>query len=145
MINDIIENEDYKVIVENQIKETVTFLLAKNQEFSITANIESATFEPELPESIKKQMQKFSLFILSNYTYSTVQINGQYLTFEAGFGNENFGALVKIPLHAIFQIVVDESILFLNSVATVDKFNKDLKKKSFDIFKNNPNNKKFNQ
>ena len=145
MINDIIENEDYKVIVENQIKETVTFLLAKNQEFSITANIESATFEPELPESIKKQMQKFSLFILSNYTYSTVQINGQYLTFEAGFGNENFGALVKIPLHAIFQIVVDESILFLNSVATVDKFNKNLKKKSFDIFKNNPNNKKFNQ
>ena len=81
MINDIIENEDYKVIVENQIKETVTFLLAKNQEFSITANIESATFEPELPESIKKQMQKFSLFILSNYTYSTVQVNGQYLTF----------------------------------------------------------------
>ena len=145
MINDIIENEDYKVIVENQIKETVTFLLAKNQEFSITANIESATFEPELPESIKKQMQKFSLFILSNYTYSTVQVNGQYLTFEAGFGNENFGALVKIPLHAIFQIVVDESILFLNSVATVDKFNKNLKKKSFDIFKNNPNNKKFNQ
>ena len=145
MINDIIENEDYKVLVENQIKETVTFLLAKNQEFSITANIESATFEPELPESIKKQMQKFSLFILSNYTYSTVQINGQYLTFEAGFGNENFGALVKIPLHAIFQIVVDESILFLNSVATVDKFNKNLKKKSFDIFKNNPNNKKFNQ
>ena len=144
MINNIIENEDYKILVENQIKETINFLLAKNQEFSITANIEPATFEPELPESIKKQMQKFSLFILSNYTYSTVQVNGQYLTFEAGFGNENFG-LVKIPLHAIFQIVVDESILFLNSVATVDKFNKNLKKKSFDIFKNNPNNKKFNQ
>ena len=145
MINNIIENEDYKILVENQIKETINFLLAKNQEFSITANIEPATFEPELPENIKKQMQKFSLFILSNYTYSTVQVNGQYLTFEAGFGNENFGALVKIPLHAIFQIVVDESILFLNSVATVDKFNKNLKKKSFDIFKNNPNNKKFNQ
>ena len=81
MINNIIENEDYKILVENQIKETINFLLAKNQEFSITANIEPATFDPELPESIKKQMQKFSLFILSNYTYSTVQVNGQYLTF----------------------------------------------------------------
>ena len=66
------------------------------------------------------------------------------MTFEAGFGNENFGSVVKIPLYAIFQIVIDESILYINSVATVEKFNKDLKKNSFNIFKNNPNNKKFN-
>jgi hypothetical protein len=50
---------------------------------------------------------------------------------------------VKIPLFAIFQIVVDESILYLNSVATVEKFNKITKRNSFDVFKNNPNNKKF--
>ena len=144
MINDIIENEDYKVIVENQIKETVTFLLAKNQEFSITANIEPITFNPELPKVIKDQMHKFSLFILSNYTYTTIQVDDEFLSFEAGFGNENFGSVVKIPLHSIFQIIVDESILYINSVATVDKFNKDLKKNSFNVFKNNPNNKKFN-
>ena len=61
----------------------------------------------------------------------------------AGFGNENFGSVVKIPLFAIFQIVVEESILYLNSVATVEKFNKITKRSSFDVFKNNPNNKKF--
>lgn len=145
MINDIIENEDYKILIENQIRENIVFLLSKNQEFSITANLEQITFDPELPKSIKNQMQKFSLFILSNYTYSTVQVDNKYLSFEAGFGSENFGSVVKIPLHAIFQIVVDESIIFLNSVATVEKFNKDLKKNSFDIFKNNPNNKKFTE
>ena len=144
MLNDIIEDIDYKKLVEAQIKENVTFLLNKNQEFSITANIESATFTPELPKVIKESMHKFSLFILSNYTYSTVQINDTHISFEAGFGNENFGSVVKIPLHSIFQIIVDESILYINSVATVDKFNKDLKKNSFDVFKNNPNNKKFN-
>ena len=144
MINDIIEDIDYKKLVEAQIKENVTFLLNKNQEFSITANIESATFTPELPKVIKESMHKFSLFILSNYTYSTVQINDTHISFEAGFGNENFGSVVKIPLHSIFQIIVDVSILYINSVATVDKFNKDLKKNSFDVFKNNPNNKKFN-
>jgi hypothetical protein len=143
MIKDIIENQEYKNLVEKQIKENILFLLKKNQEFSITANIESITFTPELPKVIRDQMQKFSLFILSNYTYTTIEIDDDYLTFEAGFGNENFGSVVKIPLYAIFQIVVDESILYLNSVATVEKFNKDLRKNSMSIFKNNPNNKKF--
>lgn len=143
MIKDIIENEEYKVLVEKQIKENILFLLENNQEFSITANIQPITFNPELPNVIKEQMHKFSLFILSNYTYTTVQIDDNFLSFEAGFGSENFGSVVKIPLHAIFQIIVDESILYLNSVATVDKFNTDLKKNSFDVFKKNPNNKKF--
>ena len=144
MVKDIIENNEYKSLVEKQIKETILFLLEKNQEFSITANIEPITFNPELPKVIKDQMHKFSLFILSNYTYTTVQVDDNYISFEAGFGNENFGSVVKIPLYAIFQIVIDESILYINSVATVEKFNKDLKKNSFNIFKNNPNNKKFN-
>ena len=144
MINDIIEDIEYKKLVEEQIKENIIFLLNKNQEFSVTANIESATFTPDLPNVIKDQMHKFSLFILSNYTYSTVQINDMHLSFEAGFGSENFGSEVKIPLHSVFQIIVDESILYINSVATVEKFNKNVKKNSFDVFKNNPNNKKFN-
>ena len=145
MIKDIIENEEYKLLVEKQIKENILFLLDKKQEFSITANLEPISFNPELPTVIRNQMHKFSLFILSNYTYTTIQIDDEFLSFEAGFGNENFGSVVKIPLYAIFQIVVDESILYLNSVATVDKFNKDLKKNSFNVFKSNPNNKKFDK
>ncbi|AXX88847.1 hypothetical protein CKA55_03130 [Arcobacter suis] len=144
MVKDIIEDNGYKSLVEKQIKENVLFLLEKNKEFSITANIEPISFTPELPKVIKDQMHKFSLFILSNYTYTTVQVDDNYISFEAGFGNENFGSVVKIPLYAIFQIIIDESILYINSVATVEKFNKDLKKNSFNIFKNNPNNKKFN-
>lgn len=144
MIKDIIENEDYKILVEKQIKETILFLLDKNQEFSITANIEPITFNPELPAVIRNQMHKFSLFTLSNYTYTTIQVDDEFLSFEAGFGNENFGSVVKVPLYAIFQIIINESILYLNSIATVDKFNKNLKKNSMDVFKNNPNNKKFN-
>lgn len=145
MVKDIIENEEYKLLIEKQIKENINFLLKMNQEFSITANIEPIVFNPELPAVIKKQLSKFSLFTLSNYTYTTIQVDDNYISFEAGFGNENFGSVVKIPLHAIFQIIVNESILYINSVATVEKFNKDLRKKSMDIFKNNPNNKKFNK
>ena len=77
MIKDIIENEEYKDLVESQIKENILFLLEKNQEFSITANIEPVTFNTELPSVIKNQMHKFSLFTLSNYTYTTIQIDDE--------------------------------------------------------------------
>ncbi|WP_152057754.1 hypothetical protein [Aliarcobacter butzleri] len=144
MIKDIIENPNYKELIEKQIQDIIVFLLDNNQEFSITANITPISFNPALPDEIKSQLHKFSLFVLSNYTYTTIEINEEFLSFEAGFGNENFGSVVKIPLHAIFQIIVDDSILYLNSIATVEKFNRDLEKNSFNIFKNNPNNKRFN-
>ncbi|RZV16070.1 hypothetical protein D3M61_01925 [Aliarcobacter butzleri] len=144
MIKDIIENPNYKELIEKQIQDIIVFLLDNNQEFSITANITPISFNPALPEEIKSQLHKFSLFVLSNYTYTTIEINEEFLSFEAGFGNENFGSVVKIPLHAIFQIIVEDSILYLNSIATVEKFNRNLEKNSFNIFKNNPNNKRFN-
>jgi len=143
MITDIIENEEYKDLVCKQVKETIEFLLDNNQEFSITANIEGMTFNPELPKPIKEQLAKFSLFILSNYTFTTVDVNDGFLKFEAGYGSENFGSVAKVPLHCVFQIVVEESILYINSVATVDKFNKNKEQNSMNVFKNNPNNKKF--
>lgn len=144
MIKDIIENEDYKDLVSKQVKEVMDFLLLNDKEFSITGNLDAITFEPELPDVIKTQLPKYPLFILSNYTYSTIALNEEYITFEAGFGNENFGSIVKVPLQSVFQVILDESILFLNPVATVEKFNKNRKSNSMNVFKNNPNNKKFN-
>ncbi|MBS9782343.1 MAG: hypothetical protein KGV43_00910 [Arcobacter sp.] len=143
MITNIIESNEYKDLITKQIIETIELLLEKNQEFSITANIEPVMFTPDLPASIKKQLPKFTLFILSNYTYSTIEIKDNYLSFEAGFGSENFGSKVEIPIHSIFQIVIDESLLLINSAATVEKFNTNTKEKSMNVFKNNPKNKKF--
>ena len=146
MITDIIENEEYKDLVTSQIKETIEFLIDNNQEFSITANIEPIVFNPELPSSIMGKMSAYPLFVLSNYTYTTVHIDDDFMTFEAGYGQENFGSVAKVPVHSIFQIIVDESILYINSVATVEKFNKEHKSNSansMNAFKNNPNNKKF--
>lgn len=145
MVTDILENEEYKEIVCSHIKDNIDFLLEQNKEFSITVNVEATTFNPELPDGIKSQLQKFSLFTLANYTYTTIVVDDESISFEAGFGAENFGSVVKVPLHSVFQIVIDDSILFLNPVATVEKFNqKEEKRDSMSVFKNNPNNKKFN-
>lgn len=145
MIKNIIENENYRLLVSSQIKETMQYLIQADEEFAITANIKGITFNPELPETIYNQLSAFSLFILANYTYTTLELDDEYIYFEAGFGKENFGALVKIPYNAIFQIIVDESILFVNSTATVQSFfnKRDQDKKSLNAFKNNPHNQKL--
>ena len=44
------------------------------------------------------------------------------MTFEAGFGEENFGSVCRIPYFAIFQINIENSILYINPTATVEKY-----------------------
>lgn len=141
MIKNIIEDKEYKDLVSKQVYETISFLIKKDQEFAITANVKGLSFKPELPKSIYDKLAKLSLFVLSNYTYSSIKLNEDSISFEAGFGEESFGCLVSVPYSSVFQIVIDESILFVNSVATVEKFNQKEPKKSFNIFKNNPKNK----
>ncbi len=146
MISEVIESVDFKNFMIKQIREMINYLLDRSSEFAITVNINGATFNPNLPTSIEKKLSKFSLFVLSNYTYTTIKIDDEIISFEAGFGSENFGSTVTIPLESIFQIVIEDSILLINPVATVEKFNTNTKAslhKSLNVFKNNPNNKKF--
>ncbi len=145
-MDNIIEDEKYKDLIKGQIREICDFLLDKQEEFSVVVNTKSTAFKPELPSDIRDNLQDFSLFILSNYTYSTVVVDENNLSFEAGFGSENFGSVVSVPLESVFQIILDEDILYINPVATVDKFNviKSDENRSMNIFKNNPNNKRFN-
>jgi hypothetical protein len=79
------------------------------------------------------------MFSLVNYTFSTVNLTENHISFEAGFGEENFGSKVTIPLFAIFQIIINESILFINPTATVEKYfleqnNTDQKSRSRNAF-----------
>lgn len=122
MINNIIEDIQYKNIMENQIFTLVTYLLETENEFSITANKDGITFDPELPASIQKNFVQFTLFTLVNYTYESIVLTEKTISFEAGFGEENFGSVVTIPLYAILQIVIEDSILLLNPTATVAQY-----------------------
>jgi stringent starvation protein B len=154
MITKIIEDKNYQSIMSAQIYDVIEYLIERGQEFAITANIKGARFNPELPDQIANNFPPFTLFALANYTYETLELNDDSITFEAGFGAENYGSVVTIPLHAIFQIVVDESILFINPTATVEKFFKNKPKttkgekidqvtRSMNAFKLNSSNKKL--
>jgi len=147
MIFNIVEDLNYRSMLENQIFEVMEYLINKDEEFSITANIKGVEFNPEMPESISKSFSKFTLFTLSNYTYESIILTENSITFEAGFGSENFGSHVTIPLYAIFQIVIEESILFLNPTATVEKYfekakeDKEQESRSMNAFTMNKKNK----
>lgn len=158
MIFNIVEDLEYKELIETQIYEIIEFLINKEQEFSITANINGVSFNPAIPESISKSFPHFTLFTLANYTYSTIELGENDISFETGFGAENFGSVVTVPLSGIFQIVIDESILFLNPTATVEKYfpkevveekplnDEDQESRSFNAFKmNNKNRDLFNK
>ena len=122
MIFNILEDRSYRDMLEGQIFEVIEYLVEKGEEFPITANIKGVDFNPEVPEPISKTFQHFTIFALANYTYSSIELSETHISFETGFGSENFGSVVTIPLYAILQIVIDESILFLNPTATVDKY-----------------------
>ncbi len=122
MIIDVIEDIKYRNLMEEQIRDIIDYLLVHNEEFSITANIKGIKFNPEIPKSISDNFSNFTMFTLSNYTYSTIEVTDNYISFEAGFGEENFGATVTIPFYAVFQLVINDSILFVNPTATVEKY-----------------------
>jgi hypothetical protein len=62
---------------------------------------------------------KFTLFSFANYTFESIILTEKYISFEAGFGEENIGSIVKIPYIAIFQIIIDESVLYINPASTM--------------------------
>jgi hypothetical protein len=93
---------------------------------------------------LKDNLSKFSLFTLAGYTFQSAYIKEESLFFEAGFGKDNFGSLVQIPFSSIFQIIKNDNIVFINISATLENINQNPKNKSMNIFKNNPNNSKFN-
>jgi hypothetical protein len=137
----IIQNSDFQKLKEKHAKELLFFLLDNvTDEFSILCNLEGIEFEPELPAHIKSAFKDVILFVLANYTLSTAKIEGENLIFEAGFGEENFGSVVTVPIGNIIQILQEDTPLFINVAATLPKPKPQKPKNPFEL---NPRNKKF--
>jgi hypothetical protein len=137
----IIENKEFQKIKEKHARELLFFLLDNADEFSILCNLEGIEFNPELPKEIKSAFKDVILFVLANYTLSSAKIEGKNLTFEAGFGEENFGSVVTVPIENIIQILQGETPLFINVAATLPKPKE--KEPPKNPFMLNPRNKKF--
>ena len=152
MIENVILTPTFSKMMSRHIEDIINELFKKEISFGVICNTYNISFEPELPPKLKDALDPMTLFFLAGYTYETALLNENYLEFEAGFGKENFGSLVNIPLINIMQIIVDDMPIFLNRISpllTDDSVieeptkNKDGIKKSMNALLNNPENQQF--
>ncbi len=150
MLFDIVKNENFNALMRKHIQELLLFLFEAEQNFGVLCKIEELRFDPELPESIQSEFRPMTLFFLAGYTFESARIDDEYLIFEAGFGADNLGSFVSVPLLSIMQIIVDETPIFVSLAAPKKRppENKSIQKDSgietsMAAFLKNPENEKF--
>ena len=147
MLENVIKDSDFAFLMQKNIQDLIIHFFEKEQNFGILCNIEQVSFEPSLPEDINAEFRPLTLFFLAGYTFETAHIIDNMLIFEAGFGVDNIGSLVSVPLLSIMQIIIDETPVFINlsNYKTVrsKKVEKSGVKESMASFLSNPENSKF--
>jgi len=144
MTINLFQTPEYKALMEEHIYKTIDYLFSKDQEFAIACEIKHVTFNPELPLNIKETFKDTVLFIVSGYTFETAKLEEEYFYFEAGFGDENFGSTVTVPLLAIKQLFMGDHPIVLN-LANPSEKKVTSSKNSMEALMNNPENKKLLQ
>ena len=153
MLTNITKDYEFAHLMKNHILEILSYLFNKGQNFGILCNIDDVSFEPELPEYMKESFSQLTLFFLAGYTYESAYIEDDYIIFEAGFGSENFGSVVSVPLLSIMHILVDETPIFINlsdikqEELLEENKHTEIDQKSIEnsmnVFLSNPENQKF--
>ena len=149
MLDNVIKDKDFAALMQKNIYDLIIHLFEKEQNFGVLCKIEDATFEPELPREINAEFRPMTLFFLAGYTFDTARIEDEFLVFEAGFGADNIGSLVSVPLLSIMQVIVDETPLMINLATYKQDIKLDKKvdesgvENSMASFLSNPENSKF--
>lgn len=149
MLENVVEDKKFCNLMKMHMQELMTHFFHKEQNFGILCRIESVTFEPPLPQNINAEFRPLTLFFLAGYTFETAYIENNVLIFEAGFGTENFGSVVSVPLLSIMQLIIDETPVFINLAShkiqkpAQNETSQNGVKNSMESFLSNPENSKF--
>jgi hypothetical protein len=114
MLFDIIKSSSFARLMENHLRDMLIYLFENNQNFGILCKIDHVTFDPILPKHINDEFRPMTLFFLGGYTFESARIDNDTLIFEAGFGQENVGSFVSVPLLSIVQIIIDDTPAYVN-------------------------------
>ena len=135
-----LQKEQFQDIMQEHIVSTIEFLFDIDQDFGVACEVEYVEFNPPLPESIQKTLPAVTLFMLANYSLESATLDNESLQFEAGFGLENFGAVVYIPILSIKQIFVGEYPILVNVTSPYEEREEI---DSMSALMNNPENAKL--
>lgn len=141
MIEKILNDKPFINAMQKHCYAVIARLLELKIEFCIVANTKFVDYAPALPDDLNPNKNPFVLFALAGYTFESVQLQQDKISFHAGFGPNDFATFVSVDLGAITQIQVENDIIFVNFsfYSRVDE--KKLMQNSMNIFLNNPQNK----
>ncbi len=143
MTINLFQTPQYKTLIQEHIVKTITYLFEKNQEFAVACEVKHIAFNPPLPKSILDTFEETVLFILHGYTFESATIDEEYFSFEAGFGEENFGSTVQVPLLCIKQVFVGDHPIVFNLAKYEGEKKSSTSKSSMEALLNNPENQKL--
>jgi len=136
-----LDTQEFKGLMRAHLLHTIEYLFNANQEFGIACEIAAVAFDPELPSDLRESLPEITLFMLANYSFESSTVNEETISFEAGFGAENIGALVQVPLLAIKQLFVEEYPILLNISSSQEEEREEVD--SMSALLNNPENAKL--
>jgi hypothetical protein len=142
MTINLFQTPQYRSLMQTHIEQTIEYLFSKDQEFAIACEVKYVHFTPELPVSIQETFNDTVLFIISGYAFETAKLEEGYFYFDAGFGDENFEAMVTVPMLSIKQLFVGDHPIVLN-LSQPETKKETSTKNSMEALLNNPENKKL--
>ena len=144
MIKGFLADYDFSELMVFHQRDIIEMLLSKGMFFSILTHIDDISYDPLLPAEISDNFKPITLFVISEYTFESCSVDDDNLYFEAGFGHQNVGSYVTIPLNSIVQILLEDTPIFINLAIRQKKKEKDTNiEASTNIFLSNPKNKDF--
>jgi len=135
---ELFEKNSYKNLVIQNCYNTLEFLLKEGLDFSLATYTNVIEFNPPIPKEVAV-FDESALFVIADYTKQSTILNKKSITFEAGFGDENFGSTLTIPLEAIMQLFVGEDILHISYYEPKVI----IEQNSMELLLNNPENQKL--
>ncbi len=147
MIVELVNSPEFRSMMQSHLREAMVLLLERDIPFGLLCNIEYVSFDPPLPPELSQQLQDVTLFMIAGYTFDSFEITERDIFFEAGFGPQNFGSVVSMPILAVLQIIVDETPLLINMALPAytdeERSEEPGVKSSMEALLSNPENRKF--
>lgn len=113
MIEQVANSAKMQNVLQKHAKEILQTLQQEGLHFSIVCDTSFVRFTPPLTPQMKERLGKVAVFILSGYSFQSLEIGESHFEFEAGLvmqNGEDVGTVLEIPYHSVMQVIVqDES------------------------------------
>lgn len=138
-MQELYQKESYQKLVRENAYNTLEFLLSEDRDFGIVCHTNVVDFNPPIPKDILV-FDKITLFLIAGYSRQSATVESQNFSFEAGFGESNFGSFVTVPLEAIAQILLDDEVIYINYFEPKEQ---NVSNSSMELLLKNPENLKL--